>query len=85
MKGAIPFLPHLNPYSQTQEAAMSPNDPKYQEMYHLLAEQLVLRPESVVANLNALIQERNINLELRILKADTVVHADPYMFTGKEV
>ncbi len=51
---------------------MSVNDPRYQDMYHLLAEQLVLRPETVIANLNALIQEKNINLELKLLKADLI-------------
>lgn len=60
------------------------NEEKYQEMYGLLVEQLLLRPESVVANLNTLIQGRNIDFELKILRADVCrhhrEHADPYMF-----
>lgn len=61
---------------------MSPNDPKYQEMYELLVEQLLQRPEQVVANLNCLIQGRNINFELKLLHSDPCKahreHPDPY-------
>lgn len=56
------------------------NDEKYQEAYRLLVEQMLLRPENVVANLNVMLHEKNINLELKMLRADPVQHADPYMF-----
>lgn len=66
---------------------MSINDPKYQEMYLLLVEQLLLRPETVIANLNALVHEHNINIELKLLRSDPCKlhwekkdHPDPYMF-----
>lgn len=51
---------------------MSVNDERYQEMYGLLVQQLLTRPEQVVANLNILLQDKNINLELKLLQADPV-------------
>ncbi len=46
----------------------SVNDEKYQEAYTLLREQFLLRPENVVANLNAMLAETDY--ELKLLKAD---------------
>ena len=59
---------------------MSVNDEKYQEMYGLLVEQLLVRPERVVANLNSLLQGKNINLELKLLQADPVVHQNEHLY-----
>jgi len=58
----------------------SVNDEKYQEMYRLLVQQLLTRPEQVVANLNALLQGENINLEVKLLVADPVVHQDEHLY-----
>ncbi len=67
----FPFLLY-NRIRLSRRNSMSVNDEKYQEMTRLLVEQMTLRPETVLANLNCLLQERNINLELRLLRADPI-------------
>jgi hypothetical protein len=46
------------------------NDEKYQEMYRILVEQLLLRPEQVIANINCLVHNNNLEIEIRLLRAD---------------
>lgn len=52
------------------EDTMSVNDERYQDMYKLLVEQLLLRPHQVIDNINALIQDYDINYELKLLHSD---------------
>ena len=61
------------------------NDEKMQEMYRLLVSQLMIRPENVIANLNAMLQGEDINLEIKMLRADVCnCHHDgaPYYMHG---
>ena len=46
------------------------NSVEMQEMYSLLVSQLLIRPDNVIANLNAVLQEHNINLEIKMMRAD---------------
>lgn len=60
----------------------SPNSEEMQRLHLLLVEQILLRPEVIIANLNALLQSRDINFELKLLHADPCKahreHPDPY-------
>jgi hypothetical protein len=46
------------------------NSEEMQKMYRLLVSQLIIRPDNVLANLNAMLQGENINLEIKMLRAD---------------
>jgi hypothetical protein len=46
------------------------NSEEMQKMYRLLVSQLIIRPDNVLANLNAMLQGENINLEVKMLRAD---------------